>query len=226
MNCKLQLYFLLLFAIIGGNSVNAQGNDFELWTSIGISKKINKKFELGLKDDLRFYNNATQIKKNFTQLSCIYKPFSFISFKLAYRFITKKELNFSTSFRHLVLGNLKLNQQIDRFKISYRVQFQQKYSSVFSSETGSIPSSYLRHKWYLDYKIRGTRFSPRLAFETFQNMNIQDRFYQKKQRFTLACTHESKQKNETTLFLTFQRELNQVNPINSIIFGMKYNFSI
>lgn len=217
----LSLSFVLIFI-----SASAQEKDFELWTSIGVSKKLSKKFSVALKEDVRFYNNATSLKSNYTQLSASYNIKKFVSIGLAYRFANKKEYDFSTTHQHLFLSDLKLKQNYKRFDFAYRLRYQRKYSNINTEENGTIPATYLRHRWTVKYNIRKTRFQPYASFELFQDMDYPERYYQKKHRFTLACTYKSKNKNETTVFFTLQREMNQINPLQSGILGVKYNFSL
>lgn len=203
-----------------------QEKDFELWTSVGVSKKISKKFSVALKEDVRFYNNASNLKTNFTQLSASYKLQKYISIGLAYRFANKKEYDFSTTHQHLFISDLKVKHNYKRLGFAYRLRYQRKYTSINTEENGTIPATYLRHRWTAKYSIRKSRFAPYASFELFQDMDYIDRYYQKKQRYTIACTYESKNKNETTVFFTFQREMNQANPMQSGILGIKYNFSL
>ncbi len=221
---KILLLSLLLLSVsfIG----NAQEKDFEVWTSLGISKKVNKQLSFNLKEDVRFCDNSTRMKTNFTQLSANYRIKKFISVKMAYRFANKKEYDFSTSHQHLFLADIKVKQSYRRLGLSYRIRYQSKYTDIYSQENGEIPTSYLRHKWLIKYNIRGSRFSPYFSFELFQDMDYPERYLQKKQRFTIATSYETKRKNEITLFFTLQREVNQINPVQSGVLGVKYNYSL
>lgn len=205
---------------------SAQEKDFELWTSIGISKKINKKFSIGLKEDVRFYDNASRLKTNYTQVSGSYKPTKFVSVALAYRFANKTEYGSATTHQHLFISDLRLKHNYRELDFVYRIRYQQKYSNIYTQENGTIPATYLRHRWTVKYNIRKSRFAPYIAFELFQDMDYIDRYYQKKQRYTIALTHKNRNKNEATVFFTLQRELNQINPIQSGILGLKYNFNL
>ena len=55
------IFFVLLFSF----SSFAQENDFQLWNSVSVKKKINKKHSLDLKYGLRFRENGSIVAKNF-----------------------------------------------------------------------------------------------------------------------------------------------------------------
>ena len=63
------LFVVLVFSF----SSLAQENDFQIWNSATLKKKINKTFAVDLKYGVRYRENASLISKNFFDLRSKYK---------------------------------------------------------------------------------------------------------------------------------------------------------
>ena len=79
------IFFVLLFSF----SSFAQENDFQLWNSVSVKKKINKKHSLDLKYGLRFRENGSIVAKNFIDIRTRYKLHKKWSVALGYRNINE-----------------------------------------------------------------------------------------------------------------------------------------
>ena len=81
--------FMMYTSIL--HSQESDTNDFELWSSVGVSYSVNDKFKVGLKEQLRLKENATTTDTYFTDLSLEYELFTDFEIGLVgLRHITRK----------------------------------------------------------------------------------------------------------------------------------------
>ena len=63
---------IFFFSLLSYDS-NAQQNDFQLWNTLNLSKKINKSFRADLKYGARFRENASLLSTQFVDFKVKYK---------------------------------------------------------------------------------------------------------------------------------------------------------
>ena len=78
------LFFLIFFSF----SSLAQENDFQIWNTLNLKKKINKSFTTDLKYGLRYRENASLISNQFIDLRIKYRKNKRWSYAIGYRSIS------------------------------------------------------------------------------------------------------------------------------------------
>ncbi len=216
------LLLVLLFITIG--FTQAQINDFELWTGVKLSKKINDKLSISFEEEFRFNENATSIKKFHSDIGVSYKLHSKIKLGVYYRFIQKQKINHNYSSRHRYYINLTISENIQRLKISIRNRFQTKYTDLYSDDMGMVPNNYLREKLAFEYNIRKNPVTPYISGEIYYQLNGINSHQFNKYRITAGVKRKINNNSSIGLYYRQQNQFNVENPAHSYILGISYSY--
>ena len=83
---------ILMMLCLATMPASAQGDDFGLWTSIEVQKKIDKKWSVGLESEFRLQDNAKEFERWTAGVSGIYKPTKWLKLEGCYNFIRNYSL--------------------------------------------------------------------------------------------------------------------------------------
>ena len=144
-------------------SVLTQNNDFQIWSSFTLQKKIDKKTNLFFKQGLRYREDASERYKNFTDYKIRYKYNKRWGSSLGFRFIQdwNKKMIMEELYRYY--GDIMFYQKIQRFTLSIRNRLQ-----LQGNDSKSLLSVF-RQKFSLSYNIRKNKIEPSTVLEYFYN---------------------------------------------------------
>lgn len=215
---------LILFLL--GNTTIAQINDFEVWTTVAIKKELSDRIDISFSEEARFNENASRADKIFSDIGVSYK----LNYKFAigayYRFINAREINSTYSKEHRYYFDLSYTERLDRLKISNRLRFQSKYSNMFSSEWGLVPSNYLRDKISAEYDLKNTKFNPATSVELYYRLNGKQNNIFNRVQYTVGTEYELSKKSTIEVYFRLQKEFNEKNPVTSYILGLTYSYKL
>ena len=218
---KISLFTVLILFFINSN---AQVNDAQMWTDIGVIKKINKKFKIELQQSLRLRQNVTQVDKYFTDFGVKYSLNKKIQFGASYRFEEEKRLEEYFSIRHRASVDASYKQKINNLTLRLRTRFQAKYYDFHSSKAGSTPENHVRIRLKASYKFAEFPVTPNFATEFYyatkgvQKKNID------KYRFTLGGKYKINKRNTVALSYRLQKQINVSNPLDLHILILAYEY--
>ena len=205
-------FFLLLFLSI--TSI-AQENDFQLWNSIDLRKKIDKKISLDLKYGLRYRENASLISKDFIDLRIRYKKNKRWNFALGYRNISDWSISSELEKRNRFYIDAYYSKKIKRYYIDVR-------NRVLAQGNNDVYSEVLRQKIKLSYNLRKTKLEPSVSIEHFSSFkNLINKL-----RYSLFFSHPLNKKLDFSLGYKIQQEFNVVKPITLFIFDSKISYKL
>ena len=214
MRTVLHRFFLIFILPI---SVFSQGNDFQTWTSLSVSKKIIKKTNLTIKQGVRFRENSSLYSKLFTDLKIKSKYNKHFSFAIGYRFSNDWDKQSKLSQKNRFYSDIYYKDKYKKrflFDVRARLQTQgniEVYATTF------------RHKSALAYNIPETKLEPSVALEyflPFESMLID------KLRYTIGLSHPITKDLNAEIAYRIQQELYTNNPETLFIFEGKlaYDF--
>jgi hypothetical protein len=165
---KISLFYLLLFALLftfASHKTHAQIEGLGLWNSIGIEKKIGKKFSVTANGQVRYVANISYVQTYFGELGVSYKLSKSWEISGYYRYIQrrKNELKeFKNRLRYY--ADLSFNHKIGIVKFENRL----RYQSQFKDNDGEtdFDASYLRNKIEISYPNKSI-FTPYLSGDVF-----------------------------------------------------------
>lgn len=234
---KIVLLTLILPIFISNYGISQEGEyveiqDFETWSKAGINIKLNKKWSLGLEEQLRLKTNSSVIDSYFTELNVKYKMESGFFIGGGFRFIKEndnegKVQGYETHLRYNL--DLGYKHSLDRLKLGYRLRMQSKNEIGSTAGLNSSPTNTLRLKIGGEYNIKKWKFDPKLSIEVFNRFEEGQQNGLNKFRTTLGTTYDLKKYGDLAMFYRIERELNPLYedyPKITYILGVSYIYTI
>jgi hypothetical protein len=204
-------------------TLHAQVNDAGLWTNITIEKKIIKDLDVVLTEEVRMYENITEVGSFFTDIGVEYSIYKGLRAGLFYRYINKRQLDNSYSQNHRFYADVAYKQKIKRFDISYRVRYQVQYKGYNTSETGHVPEWYFRQKIHFGYNTK-SRFDPYMDAELWYFLNPEWSRFDNIRISAGVVTRITKHQSLDIGYI-INKEFNVTDPITSYIILIGYKIS-
>ncbi len=219
--------FLSLFLLITIN-LEAQEttvtSDLEMWNNVAISKKIGDRWQISLKEELRFTEDISRFDMFFTDLGLDYKINKHFSAGVNYRFYQNKNSDNDFITQHRLSADINYKQKLDRFTFGYRLQFQNKDEDLLSGSSENNVYN-LRNKISVDYDIKNFKLEPYFQAEIFRKYETGEESYFNKMRWKLGASYPVTRSSDIELFYIIDNELNQSYPKNVYVVGLGYKFS-
>ncbi|NOQ26745.1 MAG: DUF2490 domain-containing protein [Bacteroidales bacterium] len=212
------------FTMISNAQETKVTSDLEQWTSIGITKKINKHWKISLDQEFRFKKDISQFDTYFSDLGLGYKFNKHFSLGANYRFYQNKNSEGVFKTQHRLSSDIKYKQKINRFTLAYRLRFQNKDEDFFTS-TSSNKLYNLRNKFSVDYNIKKFKFDPFFDVELYRQIEDINTTELSKLRWTIGLEYSLKKYGDLELFYRIENELNQSYNKDTYILGLGYKFS-
>jgi len=198
-------------------------SDFEQWTSIGLSTKLTKNWELSFEQNFRFTNNASQFDIYFSDLGFDYKINKHFYLGANYRFYQNKNKDGDFKTQHRWSTDFTYKQKVSRFKVSYRLRFQNKDEDFYTSETSNNLYN-LRNRLSIKYNIKGIKLDPFIETELYRQILEINSSELSKLRWTIGLEYPLKKFGDIETFYRLDNELNQSNSKDTYIIGLGYKF--
>ncbi len=205
--------------------------DFETWSSLGVKMKLNKKWSFGLSEQLRLKSNSTIWDNYFTQLDAEYSGFGNFDLGVGLRYIkendnTGKIQGTETHLRYQL--DLGYKHKLDRFKLNYRIRYQNKSELGLDELTENFAVNKMRFKLGIGYNIKNWKLDPKISAELFYRTQENSESKFEKMRFTFGTSYDFKKFGEIKGFYRIEHELNPVLvgfPKTTHIAGLSYVYA-
>lgn len=213
--------FTLLFLFASFSVSSQEIKDAGLWLSLKLEKNINQKLSVDISEEIRFNENVTELGTIFTEVGGTYKFTDWFRLGGAYRFSNRKRLDDSYSTRHRYNIDLATRMKKEAYSLIYRTRFQSQYRDINSSEDGSVPEYYNRHKLTLRF-TPGNILRPYISGETYHRLYGDSPYMLDNIRFVAGTEVEINKHSTVDLFFLHQREVNVNRPDHDYIIGLGY----
>ncbi|PKP22998.1 MAG: hypothetical protein CVU05_01475 [Bacteroidetes bacterium HGW-Bacteroidetes-21] len=220
MNRLWPLYILVLFAFTG---LHAQVNDAGLWASVNIEKKLTQAWSLNLSEELRLYENYTELGTVITDFGLNYKFNKNFRISGNYRFVNKREVADYYSSRHRFYIDLTIREKVKPLVFTGRVRMQHQYEDVFTSENGYIPENYIRTKATCKLDLDKV-YSPYISGEIYNPLFSGTATYIDKVRYSAGIDYSLNNASSLDVFYMIQSEYNTKNLRKDFVLGLGYSF--
>ena len=205
---------ILLFSFFSYNS-NAQQNDFQLWNTLNLSKKINKSFRADIKYGARFRENASLLSTQFIDFKVKYKENRSWSFAIGYRSISDYTISNNLILKNRFYADAYFSKKLKRYFFSLR-------NRVLTQLSNNVSKEVVRQKYKLAYNIKKTKLSPSISIELFYS--LENYFYKTRNSFELA--YPINKKIDFSLVYKIENEFNVVDPFTLFIFEPKISYKL
>jgi hypothetical protein len=158
--------FLLLLLFISSYSFSQQTN--ELWTGMGVSKKLNSNLELTLDINSRVYDYTLRLI--YPELSLKYKVNKWFKPSIDYRGLNQLNKYGNYKYSNRFNFNLNFEKSIKRYTFGFRLRYQYVFNGIRSTEDYSPEfDQTIRLKPSVKYEIKKSKFTPSGSIEWFYN---------------------------------------------------------
>ena len=223
--------FLTVFFpfLMNGSAFSQNDPDFGTWFTFGIEKSFNKKYILGVNQEMRLRENASRLNLFYTNPYFSYKIKKRFKVSLGYRFINKYMYqDKSFSLRHRLMFDASYKQKFGDFSISYRSRIQGEVRDYNCSPMGHFPEYFWRNKFDLSYDIGN--FSPyigtELRYQIHDPKNPESDYGFRRARTYFGTDYELTKKQTLGIFFLYQQEFDIDDPNLGYIFGLEYEISL
>lgn len=227
---------------------HAQGSDFGIWTSLGATKKLDKKWTVGLEAELRNRNDSKTISRWTGEVSASYKIQPWLKASAAYKLIddnNREKITYHTDgsennwrpsywgLKHRVSLSLTGSVDLGGWSLSLRERWQYTYRPEKVTSRYDFDNEWwekttvkgkgknvLRSRLQVEYNIPKCKIDPFAHVELFNAWNIQ------KVRYTLGADWKLQKRHVVTAFYRYQ-DVNgddDDNDPDSHILGLGYTY--
>lgn len=217
-----RFHWILILTFFSFNSY-AQEKDFGVWYNVALQYDI-KKFQVGLSEEFRTVNNASELDQYFTDAGVSYKISKYFKIGGYYRFIKKKESDNSMYNRNRFYGDLTLRLPLKNLELSYRFRYQHQ-NNEFSEYAYNPSVVYNRHKLELSYNIPHSKLTPSLSYERFFRLNYIHTYFAENVRWDIGMEYKFNKRNRISVDYLLNKDLYpKVKYLNVLALGYKYDF--
>lgn len=220
---KLVINLTFFISIFSAGLSFAQENDFAIWENIYLEKILPHKTTIHLNHEGRIKENASQFNYAYADVGITKKINKYFHFSFDYVFM-EKALNTSFwSTRHQLYADVVYKYNRKSFRYYLRSMLQAQTQDIYSSESGSIPSYYLRNKIIVKYCLR--RYTPYMATEFYYNLNSNSKLGKQfdRARYFAGCFYELDKANEVEIYYLFENHFNVNHSDNNYILGLGFS---
>lgn len=162
------VFFLITLSSVEAFSQNERLKDFELWAKLAVEGRPTEKIKLGLEQQIRFDENASEVKNYFTELALNYDLTDNFAFLGRARFLTRNSQNRKNFFRYQL--GVRLKHRSGQFRFNHRLLYQRRDEMGKSTDEGDIIIKYFRYRFKTEYKIKSWAYDPIITAEYFQGL--------------------------------------------------------
>lgn len=224
------IFSLLLLVCI---PLSSQNDDFGIWSSVEITKKL-KKIELNGELEFRMRDNLQNIARLSGKVGAEYRIIKPLKIGAAYQYIHFYDVEYSDyQPRNRFIAYLQGRQKWGDFTFSLRerIQVTTKDESDRIKSSGKIDTYKMNPDWVwrnrlkIAYDIPKSKITPAVSAESFYQLNNPDGNVFEGMRYTLSGTYKINKKQSVELFGLYDKEMNVNNPENRYVVGAAYTYS-
>lgn len=222
-----RLWFLCSVSLLltGSYTSFAQSDDFGVWASVVVEKKVEK-WAFEFEQELRTMENTSKIERVSSSIAADYKLFKPLKIGASYQYITLNDLeNDDLQPRHRLNLYAQGKYELGRFTFTLRERAQLTYKDETERTYKINPKWSLRNKLKVDYDIPHFKVSPFASFEAFYQLNNPDGNKFDNLRYSCGAEYKFNKHHALNLFGLVDEEMNVKDPIRRFVIGTTYSYS-
>ncbi len=203
----------------------SQVNDFGIWTSISVGKALTKELSVSLAEDVRFYENASEISTIYTDAGVGYEINRHVDVELHYRFIRKKQLDDYYESRQRWYADVSYRYRTRYVDFIFRERYQSQYRQARSDRKTLSPESHLRSK--ITARADMDRpYRPYFSFEWNYQLNGVGGNTVDNLRYRVGADYKFNKTYALGLYYMINKEVNVVAPVTDYVVGVDIEISL
>lgn len=210
----LLLALIMILSLDGTMHAQQVDNDYQSRLSATLSFDLTKELKLNITPELRFDEDFF-LNKSLLETELSYKPFKFLSFNSAYRFVINNRDKKETEYQHRIALGATVKKKIMRFTPGFKLS----YSNY--ADDGVSDKEYLRYKGFLKYDITNCKITPYIGIEAYRELKGFDLY---KVRYQAGADYKLLKNNYIGLSYKFDYYLNEYTNRHIISIAYKIKF--
>jgi hypothetical protein len=203
-----------------------QTNDFGLWTSLSVRKKLPQKVRADLEFESRLNENLTALSNLFVDASFSRKVNDYMRIGINARYGSKRNRQFDFNTRLRTAVELNAAHTLGRWDLSLRSRVQ----TTGRFETGELREAEFRNSWRNKMSVETKlikKTTGSLSGELFQSINPENTLKLTDWRAAFKINRKISKQQILTLGYLVQSEVNDNNPARDfvILTAWRYDFN-
>lgn len=201
-------------------NANAE-SDVELWSSVGVRKKLNKKWRVSLSQGLRLDDSIGRFGQTLTDLGATFRARRWLRFSAGYRFTYKQTTKGNLKVRHRFQADAQLRHRIGKLRLGYRLQFQDQIRDFDGGDGTRVA---VRNRIKVGYRAL-KKLTPYLAGEVFVGDTDAGEFEHTKSRLTVGASYDLGKRSSVDVFYRLEVPADSAE-LTAHIIGLGYEHSL
>lgn len=233
---------MMLAGALCCTNAQAQSEDWGVWTTVSVEKKLTKKWSVNAEGEYRTRDGVSATERWSGAISTDYKLFKWLKADIGYTYIHSRQASETTKKGNIIPGhwlprhrfNASLTGSVEwnRFKFSLRERWQytyrpQQFVEKYDKDNGKRKDDELvkgkaehmvRSRIQVEYDIAKCDFTPYVSCELYHNSYGID-----KTRWTAGTEYKINKKNSVEAYYRYQDKADD-DESNGHVIGIGYKF--
>jgi hypothetical protein len=210
--------------ILPGKILISQVNDAQLWMNVNLEKKVTPAFSVLFTEEIRMYENITEIGTVFSELGASYRFDKRFKVAATFRFTNKKRVDDSYDSRQRYYFDFIYREKLKPLIVSVRMRFQSEYKEYTTSPEGRMPGNHLVPKLTLKFDP-GKRHLFYIYGEPYFRLNRIVYGSCDQIRTCAGLEYSFNRMHMIDLHYMIEKEFNVIHPETKYVTGIGYYFT-
>jgi len=226
---KIRILIAILTLIFSANSLLSQDTkvirDFRFIGKLGITKELFNSWEIGVGSAIKLEKDVSRIDEIDFDIDVHYQPHSIVVLGVGYRYAFNQKKDSTYEQQQRLYGEAELNFKLERFKLEYRIRYQNIDDDFFQYVETAPAEKILRNRIQIKYNIPKSKLTPYFYAELYGNLEKGTEFAMK-MKYALGASYSFGKYGKVKLYYRIDRQLNDQYPFlyHSLGIGYKYKF--
>lgn len=212
-----RIAFIFLSIFFAGFA-SAQSHSFELWTGLGASVDVSKRFSLDFEAEARFQQNSALLKQGNAELGARYSITKPVYVGMSYKFTEKYRKNGYFPM-HTVAAVVGYKKKIDDFRFSIQTKLNVTKNMYVKNGEGLQPEIVDKNKVKVAYSL-SKHIRPSLFVETYHPIEAGSRYHIATVKYGVNCGFEFKKKLGLDLGYIFRQEIDDCQTLSILTISL------
>lgn len=214
---NLKKYILLLLSSV---ALSVSADDFGGNISVELSKKLNKKIDVSLEEEVRLTQNMSHFDRSATTVGADFKLIKkYLKAGVAYSALVYNETSYYL-LDHRAIASLTGTANAGNFEFSLRARYQATFlDDSYGNSSKVNPKQIIRGKAEVEYEFPTIKLSPYISAEAYYEIAKKDC-----NRFKYAVGAKKKFNKHNSLGLGFQLDDKLKTNNYYLLLGYSYKF--
>ncbi len=212
----------IIFSLLVAFLASAQSHSFEVWTGVGASVDLSKRFSIDFEGETRFQQNSALLKQGLAEVGARYNITKPLFVGLSYKFTEKYRKNGYFPM-HTVAAVVGYKKKIDDFRFSIQTKLNVTKNTYVKNSEGLQPEVVDKNKIKVAYSLR-KHIRPSLFVETYHPIEAGSMYRISTVKYGANCGFEFRKKLGLDVGYIFRQEIDDKQCISILTLSLSKEF--